>query len=1057
MAELPPLAVSDFPAFFTALWGAGARDDPSPFPWQKQLVAQLAKERRWPDLVDLPTGTGKTSLLEIAIFLQALDAEHPPQERWMPRRVVLVVDRRVVVDQADDRGSHIALRLGAATDGVLWATAARLRHLFAGADTDPPLVRSVLRGGIVREEVWARRPDVPALISSTVDQVGSRLLFRGYGVSAAMRPVHAGLLAHDCLFLLDEVHLARPFAETLAAVGDYRGWAAHAEHSQAIGRQRWQVVELSATPTGAAGATRFPRHPLDPDSHPVLRRRLTAAKPATLVAVDLPANTAKADRAFAERCVRETLGLLAHEQVRTLGVVVNRVNTARIAAELLDAATRSRRTDALDADILLLTGRMRPFERDRIVQAHRARLSIGRERRAEDRRLIVVATQCIEAGADFDFDGLVSECASLDALRQRFGRVDRDGRLAAGGEPANSVILARRPLLTGTVEDPVYGDALAATWRWLETLDEVNFGITALAVPDGEQLVRLSPPRRRAPTLLPAHLDALVQTSPEPAIEPEVGLWLHGIEEPAAEVHVVWRADLTEKLLRDAPSIAVERVQACAPVSGEALTLSHAVVRRWLSGGAPGDLADVEGVEVADGEESFLDGKRPAVRWAGSESAVIRARQLRPGDLVVVPSAYGGLARASWAPDSHDPVEDVATAAVAAQRRLAVLRLVPALWPGRRFPDPEEYAAASARERQRIVDAWLEEQLMMFAHGEHASSRDGLAVLEGGSNGHVTGSDDAVSLSYGFAGPGGGSDGRAPGPSAATFGLSGLLSEVRASRAPARRVQLLGGPEVAAGGAVAASFLITAPLPKGDEPGRPMAAVAPLPLDAEGDSDAASFTGACEEVTLDRHLLGVERWVGLFAERAGLPLALVGDLRLAARLHDLGKADARFQAWLRGGDEVALGGSSGALAKSATPFYDRGARAAARERSGYPLGARHELTSTAMCEGALWVAALAHDWELVLHLIASHHGFCRPFAPLMRGEESQQVAHKVKRKTLRASSDHLLACVDSGVAERFWRLVRRYGWYGLAWLETTLRLADHCQSETESLRAVGRG
>jgi CRISPR-associated endonuclease/helicase Cas3 len=1056
MAELPALAVSDFPAFFAALWGTGACDDPSPFPWQKQLVAQLAKERRWPDLVDLPTGTGKTSLLEIAIFLQALDAERPPQERWMPRRIVLVVDRRVVVDQADDRGSHIALRLGAATDGVLWAVAARLRHLFAGTDTDPPLVRSVLRGGIVREEVWARRPDVPALISSTVDQVGSRLLFRGYGVSAAMRPVHAGLLAHDCLFLLDEVHLARPFAETLAAVGDYRGWAAHAEHSQAIGRQRWQVVELSATPMGAAGGARFPRHPLDPDSHPVLRRRLTAAKPATLVAVDLPANPVKADRAFAERCVRETLGLLANERVRTLGVVVNRVNTARIAAELLDAATHSRRADALDADILLLTGRMRPFERDRIVQAHRARLSIGRERRAEDRRLIVVATQCIEAGADFDLDGLVSECASLDALRQRFGRVDRDGRLAAGGEPANSVILARRPLLTETVEDPVYGSALAATWRWLETLEQVNFGITALAVPDGEQLARLSPPRRRAPTLLPAHLDALVQTSPGPAIEPEVGLWLHGIEEPAAEVHVVWRADLTEKLLRDAPSIAVERVQACAPVSGEALTLSLAVVRRWLSGGAPGDLADVEGVEVADGEEPFLDGKRPAVRWAGSESAVVRAPQLRPGDLVVVPSAYGGLARASWAPDSHDPVEDVATAAVAAQRRLAVLRLVPALWPGRRFPDPEEYAAASARERQRIVDVWLEEQLMP-AHGEQVSSLDALAGSEGGSNGRTPGPSDATSSLDALAGSEGGSDGRAPGPSAAMFGLSGLLSEVRASRAPARRVQLLGGPEVAAGGAVAASLLITAPLPKGDESGRPRVAVAPLPLDVEGDSDAASFTGAREEATLDRHLLGVERWVGLFAERAGLPPTLAGDLRLAARLHDLGKADARFQVWLRGGDEVALGGSSGALAKSATPFYDRSARAAARERSGYPLGARHELTSTAMCEGALWAAALAHDWELVLHLIASHHGFCRPFAPLARDEESLRVAHKVKSKTLRASSDHRLACVDSGVAERFWRLVRRYGWYGLAWLEATLRLADHCQSEAESLREVGRG
>jgi CRISPR-associated endonuclease/helicase Cas3 len=1016
--DLPPLGVSEFKDFFAALWTPHDRAEPVvAFDWQRDLVARLARERKWPELIDLPTGSGKTSLLDIALFLQALDAERDPAERWMPRRIVLVVDRRVVVDQADDRGRKIAERLvtASAANDVLARVATRLRHLSGAGEDEPPITTGVLRGGIVRDESWAERPDRPALISSTVDQVGSRLLLRGYGISASMRPVHAGLLAHDCLLLLDEVHLARPFAETLSAVGSHRRRAARASVAQT---GRWHVVELSATPTRATGM-RFPQGRLEPGTHPVLRRRLLASKPALLTSVVLPSRAAAADRAFVDACAKAARDVLDGSDVTALGVIVNRVSSARdIAKQLVEDLAGDGTTD-----VVLLTGRMRPVERDQILDDYRDRLEMGRERAVDARRLVVVATQSIEAGADFDLDAIVTECASLDALRQRFGRVDRDGLRSDAGTEVTSVVLAREHAVTArAAPDPVYGHALARTWAWLEGIADrsgpaergpiVDFGIRALPDLDDDALEQLVPPAKHAPVLLPAHLDAWVQTNPAPTVEPDVSRWLHGIRDVEHDVRVVWRDDIDESLLDPEDltraSIAIDRVRARPPLSTEAMSLPIAAVRRWLWDEDPSDVTDVEGVVAP--EDDWRASRRPGavVRWAGAESRVIAAEDIRPDDTLVVPAMFGGIYLGSWAPTATEACRDLGEIAMRQQRRLVVLRLYPEDWP-RPFAEFRiAWDDATARERRELVHGAVR---AMYAACQPGTRRDDLGTVLAATRRllHVRVLDEILDL-----------EGNAlPAP-----------PNHQASTNPYGPTVVVTAPANEARGGV------------------------PLPLALAGDGDGMSFSGRAD-LTLAAHMSGVARWVAGFCERLGIDPEVSADLGLAARLHDLGKADERFQRWLHDGDEHAVAGAAEPLAKSRTPHYDASAREAARQASGYPRGARHELTSVSMVELADSLLRFAHDRDLVLHLIASHHGYCRGFAPLVDDPRPVTMTYEHDGAMLRASSAHGLERVDSGIAERFWRVVERYGWFGLAWLEAILRLADHRRSEEESW--IGNG
>ena len=305
---------------------------------------------------------------------------------------------------------------------------------------------------------------------------------------------------------------------------------------------------------------------------------------------------------------------------------------------------------------MLLTGRIRPYERDRLVERWQRHLRAGAP---EDwqRPIILVSTQCIEVGADFSFDALVTEAASLDALRQRFGRLNRVGD--PGAAPA-TILVRERHLKEAQPDDPVYGSAIRDCWELLSSkatggegeAKRIDFGFDALdeALADVDDLAACLARRPDAPILLPAHLDLLCQTAPAQAVEPDIGLYLHGKERGTPEARVVWRADLSpskDLLWKDKERIWKETVALCPPASGEMLTVPLHRLRAWLASGqdtSDDEASDVEGAPAPREEEGSLNGRRrPFLIWRGREGSQLSEQpyEVTPDEIVIVPAGYG--------------------------------------------------------------------------------------------------------------------------------------------------------------------------------------------------------------------------------------------------------------------------------------------------------------------------------------------------------------------------------------------------------------------------------
>ena len=979
------LTAERFQEFFQALWGK----DKNPFSWQRELTRRVIVEpdKPWPDAIALPTASGKTACIDIAVYALAAQAEHFENKKPITaaRRIFFVVDRRIIVDEAYVRARKLAKRLREEKDGILKEVADRLRMLARGsrdgADNEDPLAVFELRGGMYRSEAWARSPLQPTVVASTVDQLGSRLLFRAYGRGPGMWPVYAGLIGNDSLILLDEAHCAQPFLQTLQAVGRYRNWAA------ARLRSRFDPVVMSATPpAGLHNVFRdASEEPLNPN-HPLGKRQL-ASKPAALEVVERTKGK-NTTTELARALVAAAEGL-AEGSPKAVVIFVNRVATARAAHRLL--------ADKHSERAILLTGRMRPIDRDdTVVEKLKVLASNQSEERLLHQPIFVVATQTLEVGADLDFDALVTECASLDALRQRFGRLNRMGRSIN----ARAAVLIRADQAENSENDPVYGAALAKTWAWLHEQAGVNqkfnFGINALnsCLPDEDTLASLNAPAANAPVMLPAHIDCWVQTSPQPMPTPDVAPFLRGPDRGSADVQVCWRADI-DLHEADLEAQSKDTLALCPPAAAECLPVPISVFKRWMEGEERDDeTADVESAANADDElrtEREPEARR-VLRWRSRKDVEVtnNPSDIRPGDIIVLPTYYEhweALGDLTHRPDTS-PTLDWGDRAHRQIRGRAQLRLNPQVvvqWP--------EGAARS--------------RMLELAHTARARYNEDPDTLV-----------DEIYETLRFVRD----DESAP------RWIREIVAALASDKHMRRGIKLH----------PLAGLII-----KGNRRLRTDTDDA----DLFSDEDDASSSGAVR-VPLVEHLPGVASHSKRFAVGCGLPEVVATAIERAGMLHDLGKADPRFQALLRNGNPWT---GDVLLAKSSDIPQGRVAYERARKAAGYPEGGRHELLSVRMVENADGLLPTDKTLrDLILHLVASHHGYCRPFAPVIFDEKPLDVKFEFEGQTFANSSDTGMARLDAGVADRFWRLVRHYGWWGLAWLEAVMRLADHRRSEAEA-------
>ena len=512
-----------------------------PFPWQRRLFDDYLSKGEVPAGIDIPTGLGKTAVMAIWLLARAKQrlSEHMPSDSTvqtvdcsLPRRLVYIVDRRAVVDQATDFAEKIRKQLHSCPE---------LKPVRQGLGLeDKQLPISTLRGQHADNREWMEDPSAEAIIVGTVDMIGSRLLFEGYGVSRKMRPFAAGLLGCDTLIMLDEAHLVPPFEKLLRCIENGLNDATFGPQAS-VDRDiipPMKLLPLSATfqEYGASGTAEV-FGLVQGENNEEVNRRLSAPKHLKII---------ETDELVPELVERAWTLASKWGPKRVLVYCNSREDALKVQADI-DRRLKSEKSGGCSE---LLVGARRVYEREKLAKWLKEKGFIGNINRSPEYPLFLIATSAGEVGVDLDADDMVCDLVEWERMAQRLGRVNRRGN---GNARIEVVVSPPR--------------AKAEKSGWEERLTRLRAPLDALRPIDSEGSRDASPnaildlklramsdqklsdiinkaktPAPLRPAITRPLVDAWSLTSlVDHAGRPEVAPWLRGWVDESPQTIVIWR------------------------------------------------------------------------------------------------------------------------------------------------------------------------------------------------------------------------------------------------------------------------------------------------------------------------------------------------------------------------------------------------------------------------------------------------------------------------------------------------------------------------------------